>query len=53
MNEIQTQFQIPLDHIYTAKMFFGVFDLIKKDFFKSGSTVLLLHTGGLQGKLKG
>ncbi len=50
INEIEQQFHIPLDQVYNAKMFFGVFDLIKKDFFRSGSTILLLHTGGLQGK---
>jgi 1-aminocyclopropane-1-carboxylate deaminase len=41
---------IPLDQIYTAKMFYGVFDLIAQNYFKDGSTILLLHTGGLQGR---
>jgi len=41
---------IPLDQIYTAKMFYGVFDLIAQNYFKEGSTILLLHTGGLQGR---
>lgn len=41
---------IPLDQIYTAKMFYGVFDLIAQNYFEEGSTVLLLHTGGLQGR---
>ena len=40
---------IPLDVIYTGKMLFGIIDLIKKDFFPKGSSVLLIHTGGLQG----
>ena len=40
---------IPLDSIYTGKMMFGIFDLIKKDFFPKGSSVLAIHTGGLQG----
>ena len=39
---------LPLDHVYTAKMMFGVFDLISKGYFKHGSTVLALHTGGMQ-----
>jgi 1-aminocyclopropane-1-carboxylate deaminase len=42
--------QISLDPVYTAKMMFGVFDLIKKKFFPQGSTILVLHTGGLQGR---
>lgn len=50
MNTFEKQHQTPLDQVYTAKMMFGVFDLIAKGFFKSGSTILILHTGGLQGK---
>ncbi len=41
---------IPLDPVYTAKALFGVLDLAKKGFFKRDSTVLFLHTGGLQGR---
>lgn len=40
---------IPLDAIYTGKMMFGIFDLIKSDFFPKGSSILAIHTGGLQG----
>ncbi|OOG76895.1 1-aminocyclopropane-1-carboxylate deaminase/D-cysteine desulfhydrase [Algoriphagus sp. A40] len=43
------EFKIPLDPIYTGKMVFGVWDLIEKDHFPSGSKILLIHTGGLQG----
>ena len=50
ISEFEKQHQLPLDQVYTAKMMFGVFDLIKKGFFKSGSTILVLHTGGLQGR---
>ncbi|MFM7408344.1 MAG: 1-aminocyclopropane-1-carboxylate deaminase/D-cysteine desulfhydrase [Cuspidothrix sp.] len=48
--EFQTQYDIPLDYIYTGKMFYGVMDLIAKGFLKSQS-LLLIHTGGLQGNL--
>jgi 1-aminocyclopropane-1-carboxylate deaminase len=50
MNEFEKQFSIPLDPIYTAKMMFGIMDLIKNKFFESGSTILAVHTGGLQGR---
>ncbi len=40
---------IPLDYVYTGKMMFGVYDLISKGVFKSGETVIAIHTGGLQG----
>ena len=38
-----------LDYIYTNKMMFGIADLIKKRFFKSGETIVAIHSGGLQG----
>jgi 1-aminocyclopropane-1-carboxylate deaminase len=40
--------KVPLDFVYTAKMMSGIYDLISKGFFKRGSTVLAIHTGGLQ-----
>jgi 1-aminocyclopropane-1-carboxylate deaminase/D-cysteine desulfhydrase-like pyridoxal-dependent ACC family enzyme len=42
---------IPLDFIYTGKMMFGIFDLIEKGYFKKGSTIVAVHTGGLQGNV--
>ncbi|BAY17670.1 1-aminocyclopropane-1-carboxylate deaminase [Anabaenopsis circularis NIES-21] len=42
---------IPLDYVYTAKMFYGVMDLLQKEFFSKGDRILLVHTGGLQGNL--
>lgn len=41
--------QLLLDPIYTGKMMFGLFDLIKKDHFPQGSKIISVHTGGLQG----
>ncbi|OXB01563.1 1-aminocyclopropane-1-carboxylate deaminase [Flavobacterium pectinovorum] len=41
--------KVPLDPIYTGKMFFGVIDLISKKYFPPHSKILLIHTGGLQG----
>jgi len=40
---------IELDFVYTAKMMFGVYDLIQKNYFKEGAGILCIHTGGLQG----
>lgn len=42
------QFGLPLDYVYTGKSFFGTLELIKGGYFERGSTVLFLHTGGLQ-----
>ena len=42
---------VPLDYVYTAKMFYGVMDLLKQGFFCKGDSLLLVHTGGLQGNV--
>jgi 1-aminocyclopropane-1-carboxylate deaminase len=49
MNTFKKSTGIQLDPVYTAKMMFGIFDLIKKGFFKENSRILAVHTGGLQG----
>jgi 1-aminocyclopropane-1-carboxylate deaminase len=38
-----------LDYVYTAKMFYGIYDLVGKGYFKPGTTIVALHTGGVQG----
>ena len=42
-------FNIPLEPIYTGKMMYGLFDLLKKQYFPRGTSIVALHTGGLQG----
>jgi 1-aminocyclopropane-1-carboxylate deaminase len=49
MNDFYTTTLIPTDFVYTGKLFFGVLDLAKKNFFTPGSQVLVIHSGGLQG----
>ena len=49
INNFKKETNIPLDPIYTGKMMFGILDLIKKEYFKKGTKVLAIHTGGLQG----
>ena len=43
------RFGITLDAVYTAKMFYGLFDMIASGRFERGSELLAVHTGGLQG----
>ncbi len=38
---------IPIEYVYTGKLFYAVFDLIKQGYFPKGSTLVVLHTGGL------
>jgi 1-aminocyclopropane-1-carboxylate deaminase len=51
MNDVYTQFQLPTDFVYTAKMLYAVFDLVNNNFFAKGSEIVCIHTGGLQGNL--
>lgn len=49
INEFKEKTQIPLDPIYTGKMMFGLYHMIKHDTFVPGTKILAIHTGGLQG----
>lgn len=40
---------IMLDPVYTGKLLFGIYDLAQQHYFKPGSKILAIHTGGLQG----
>lgn len=49
INKVYSLHNIPLDPIYTGKMMYGIYDMIRKGEFKPGSKILAIHTGGLQG----
>jgi len=49
INDFYQQHQIPLDPVYNGKLFYGLFDLVKQQYFTSGTRILAIHTGGLQG----
>jgi 1-aminocyclopropane-1-carboxylate deaminase/D-cysteine desulfhydrase-like pyridoxal-dependent ACC family enzyme len=40
---------LPLDPVYTGKLLWAVMEEVKKGSFARGTTILALHTGGLQG----
>lgn len=40
--------QISLDHVYTGKALFGVYDQILMNAFPKGSAILFIHTGGVR-----
>ena len=48
IREFQHRHGILLDPIYTGKMMVGLLDLVGKGHFRRGSTVVAIHTGGLQ-----
>ena len=49
INDFKQQFHVPLDPVYTGKMMYGILDLINQGYFKKGTKILAIHTGGLQG----
>jgi 1-aminocyclopropane-1-carboxylate deaminase len=49
MNEFYQSTSVPSDFVYTAKLFYGVMDMVQTNFFAGGSKLLVIHSGGLQG----
>ena len=45
------QHQIPLEQIYTGKMLLGLSDLVQQRTFTLDHRILVIHSGGLQGRL--
>lgn len=43
--------QIPLDLIYTGKMLYAIFDMLYNSSELNGKTIVVIHTGGLQGNI--
>ncbi len=49
IRSFKRRYGIQLDPIYTGKMMYGILDIAKKGYFAPSSTVVAIHTGGLQG----
>jgi 1-aminocyclopropane-1-carboxylate deaminase len=49
MNELWKNSKIPTDIVYTGKIFYAVHQLLLSNYFPTGSKVLVIHSGGLQG----
>ena len=50
MHRFETRHGIPLEQVYTGKMLFALYDLIDKGEWERGTTIVALHSGGLQGR---
>lgn len=50
LRRFQERHGILLEPIYTAKLFFGLDTMIREGKFERGSTIVAVHTGGLQGR---
>jgi len=49
INNFEKEHHIKLDFVYTAKMMYGLLDLIQQNYFPKHSTIVAIHSGGLQG----
>jgi len=49
MNQLWATEKIPTDIVYTGKLLMAVDSLLKENYFKAGSKILVIHSGGLQG----
>lgn len=49
MNQWFRDTNIPTDFVYTGKAFYAANQLIRDGYFPTGSRLLLIHSGGLQG----
>ncbi len=49
MNECWELYHLPLDFVYTAKLMIGLEQLVSNDYFPPGTSILAIHSGGLQG----
>jgi 1-aminocyclopropane-1-carboxylate deaminase len=49
IDEMKIEHDLPLDHVYTGKLMWAVMDYVEKGKFQNGATILVLHSGGLQG----
>lgn len=47
--DFQQLHNIQIEPIYTGKMFYGIFDLIRNNYFPKYCKIVAIHTGGLQG----
>jgi 1-aminocyclopropane-1-carboxylate deaminase len=43
----ENEYRIPLDPVYTGKMMYGIWDQLKRNEIPRGTTLLVLHTGGI------
>lgn len=46
LEEFISDFPIPLDNVYTGKLFWGVFKLIEEKYFPQNSKIVIYHSGG-------
>jgi 1-aminocyclopropane-1-carboxylate deaminase len=51
IRNFENETKVPLEQVYTGKMMYGLFEMLQNGFFEEGTSIIALHTGGLQGRL--
>ena len=46
---LEARYSIQLDYVYTSKLFYAAFDLMKQEKLEKNDPILIIHCGGLQG----
>jgi 1-aminocyclopropane-1-carboxylate deaminase len=46
-NDFYFKHHFRIEPVYTGKLFYGLYDLIIKDFFPHGNTIVAIHSGGI------
>ena len=49
IHDFYLRYHIVLDPVYSGKLLYALNELIKSDYFEPGTTLIAIHTGGLQG----
>jgi len=49
MNDFYLQTGIAMDFVYTGKLVYAITELVKQGYFPQGSSLIIIHSGGLQG----
>jgi len=50
IEDFEAETSLPIEKVYTAKVFFAVSKMIRSGQIKPGTHVLVMHSGGLQGR---
>ncbi len=50
VSSFNQKYQIPIEPIYTGKLFYGIFDKVQKGYFARNSVILAIHSGGVYGE---
>lgn len=48
--DFEEKYKIPLDQVYTGKMMYGLLNLLINNHLKPEQRILVIHSGGLQGR---